>query len=108
MLPVQERFRKLGYPAFSKNIAYTLHMSMQDGQPVPQTAADPLVANLEQMVTDELQDNPPADPHELPAHTLLMCDEPAAEGSRGGSLRGGCGRVSGGSDADLQVHIQGA
>ena len=36
---------------------------IQDGQPVPQTAADPLVANLEQMVTDELQDNPPADPH---------------------------------------------
>ena len=33
---VQERFRKLGYPAFSKNIAYTLHMSLQDGQPVPQ------------------------------------------------------------------------
>ena len=32
---VQERFRKLGFPAFSKNIAYTLHMTMQDGQAVP-------------------------------------------------------------------------
>lgn len=32
---IQESFRKLGYPAFAKNMAYTLHMTMQDGQAVP-------------------------------------------------------------------------
>ena len=64
-LPVAERIVHrvwLERPAWFRQLAVALvAQRIEDNQPVPATAYDPVADELEEMISDEIQANPPAD-----------------------------------------------